>query len=466
MAAPAATLSTFPSGLRGVAATAPVRAGATVVTVPRAAAFEVTTDDVRRSRLPDVVPTAVWARFPAWGRLALLVAAARYVPPSASADAATATADTAAAAAAAAAARDGRRVWLDAIGEVDVPLFWSDAELAAAEYPPLVTRVAAQRATLRRLYESLAAGGAALAEHLPYDGWLWAVAAVRSRAFSGAKETAPFRSRLGLLAFIAALGVAAPAVGLVTPDAAANGALSASLSLLGYDLLFPRILRAVQGVTLSRTSLVPWVDMANHAGRVVGRADVSVEYWRDRYAVVAGEDVPPGGEVCISYGRQGNDALLQYFGFVEAGNEWDEYTFAPAVGAVVAGVGGGAGEGEGRGKKAGGKGDGGGAATDASRDGRPPSDGPPPLKIRRGTGFAADVVATIGAADLAVLCELELDRFSTSAAADEAALAATGGGRLVGRRRTAVAFRLEKKRLLRETAEALRADGGRGGKKT
>ncbi|OSX81232.1 hypothetical protein BU14_0023s0037 [Porphyra umbilicalis] len=83
--------------------------------------------------------------------------------------------------------------------------------------------------------------------------------------------------------------------------------------------------------------------MANHAGRVVGRADVSVEYFWDRYAVVAGEDVDVGGEVCISYGKQSNDALLQYFGFVEAGNAWEEYTFSPAVGAVVAGVGGGGG---------------------------------------------------------------------------------------------------------------------------
>lgn len=57
--------------------------------------------------------------------------------------------------------------------------------------------------------------------------------------------------------------------------------------------------------------------MANHSGRVVGRADVSVEYCRDRYAVVTREDVAAGGEVCISYGRQGNDALLQYLGFVD-----------------------------------------------------------------------------------------------------------------------------------------------------
>jgi len=70
------------------------------------------------------------------------------------------------------------------------------------------------------------------------------------------------------------------------------------------------------------------------------------------------------------------------------------------------------------------------------------------------------VVATIGAADLAALCELELGRFSTSAEEDAAALA---GGGLTGRARTAVAFRLEKKRLLRETADDLRAAAAGGG---
>lgn len=64
--------------------------------------------------------------------------------------------------------------------------------------PPAGYAGATQRATLRRLYDSLTASDAVLADYLLYDGWLWAVAAVRSGALSGAKEKASFRSRLGL----------------------------------------------------------------------------------------------------------------------------------------------------------------------------------------------------------------------------------------------------------------------------
>ncbi len=52
---------------------------------------------------------------------------------------------------------------------------------------------------------------------------------------------------------------------------------------------------------------------------------MAFEYFRDRFSAEAGDPVAAGQQAFITYGRQGNDRLLQFYGFVEADNPADTY---------------------------------------------------------------------------------------------------------------------------------------------
>lgn len=95
--------------------------------------------------------------------------------------------------------------------------------------------------------------------------------------------------------------------------------------LLAYDVLQPRILKAVQGISLKRYALAPGVDFCNHRGDAT--ADVSFEYFKERFVVRSKEALESGEQVYISYGQRDNDKLLQYYGFVEDKNPNDVYVF-------------------------------------------------------------------------------------------------------------------------------------------
>lgn len=94
-----------------------------------------------------------------------------------------------------------------------------------------------------------------------------------------------------------------------------------------YDVIFPRVMRVVQGVELKRFAMTPGIDFLNHKSTMTGRAEVSFEYFRNKFVVQTGEDYEPGDEVFISYGTQSNDSLLQYYGFIEESNPGETYVF-------------------------------------------------------------------------------------------------------------------------------------------
>lgn len=98
-----------------------------------------------------------------------------------------------------------------------------------------------------------------------------------------------------------------------------------------YDIILPRILKVVQGVELKRYAMTPGIDFLNHSSSVTGKAEVSYEYFTDKFVVQAGEDYKTGDQVFISYGAQSNDSLLQFYGFVEVDNPADTYTFGKDV---------------------------------------------------------------------------------------------------------------------------------------
>lgn len=98
-----------------------------------------------------------------------------------------------------------------------------------------------------------------------------------------------------------------------------------------YDVITPRILKFVQGVELRRFAMAPGIDFFNHSSRVNGKAEVSYEYFREKFVVQAGEDYNVGDQIFISYGKVSNDSFLQYYGFVEKDNPVDTYVFLPEI---------------------------------------------------------------------------------------------------------------------------------------
>lgn len=58
---------------------------------------------------------------------------------------------------------------------------------------------------------------------------------------------------------------------------------------------------------------------------------MSYDYFRDAFVVAAGRSYSPGQQVMVSYGQQSNDSLMQYYGFSERGNPADVYVMADAL---------------------------------------------------------------------------------------------------------------------------------------
>ena len=70
---------------------------------------------------------------------------------------------------------------LEAIS-IDTPVAWSEPEVAELQYPYLEGEIKKQRATWSELCQDVASAGG---ESISQEDLLWAMQAVRSRAFSG-----------------------------------------------------------------------------------------------------------------------------------------------------------------------------------------------------------------------------------------------------------------------------------------
>jgi len=63
------------------------------------------------------------------------------------------------------------------------------------------------------------------------------------------------------------------------------------------------------------------IDHFNH--RSTASSDIQYLYWLNKFQLNIEDDFAKGDQVYISYGPYANDALLQYYGFVEDGNVHD-----------------------------------------------------------------------------------------------------------------------------------------------
>lgn len=106
-------------------------------------------------------------------------------------------------------------------------------ELKELQSPHMTRAVHEQRKSYRKLYDKInSTPGNELARGMKYDDFVWAIECIRSRAFSGPLEVAPFKQRLRLFFFILTNTIAWPALHLLTWQNALNGSLKKPLALV------------------------------------------------------------------------------------------------------------------------------------------------------------------------------------------------------------------------------------------
>lgn len=120
-------------------------------------------------------------------------------------------------------------------------------------------------------------------EPIGLDEFVWALECVRSRAFSGAIETTSIRERIKTFAFAGTLAVLAMVLKVADSEEALNGLSLVVISLMAYDVIYPRVMKAVQGEEAKRYILCPVVDFCNHKSRV--KSDLSYEYFYERFVL-------------------------------------------------------------------------------------------------------------------------------------------------------------------------------------
>ncbi len=218
------------------------------------------------------------------------------------------------------------RPWLDSLPrEFDTPIHWSQEERESLQYQPLIAMVSAQEKSYMAAYNILKENidpSSPLADWT-YGDFLWGCDCARSRAFSGAYSGSAFDPKpyaLTILLVALYLGLH-----LGTFEQASNGAGLVFCGSVLKDFVFPKLFKSKKYI------ICPFIDMANHVG-VKEDGNVAFEYFTDGYSLSTrgdGSSIEKGKEVFISYGPRSNDALLQLYGFSEENNAHDVYVMPP-----------------------------------------------------------------------------------------------------------------------------------------
>lgn len=227
------------------------------------------------------------------------------------------------------------RPWLDSLPRIfESPFHWTHDQRNDLQYPPLQIMISAQEKSYRSTFDALSQAISSSSSSSPssplldnnwsYQDFVWGCECARSRAFSGAYggsafNPAPYALTLLLVAFYIGFH-------LGTIEQAANGAALVFCGSVFRDFVLPKLFKS------KRYVICPYIDMANHVG-VRGEGNVAFEYFANAYSLVTKLDgkIPNGQEVRISYGSRSNDALLQNYGFVENDNAHDVYVM-PSLG--------------------------------------------------------------------------------------------------------------------------------------
>mmetsp|Transcript_28202 Transcript_28202/g.49238 ORF Transcript_28202/g.49238 Transcript_28202/m.49238 type:complete len:554 (-) Transcript_28202:29-1690(-) len=281
------------AGERGVGAAATIKPGSQVLAVPSRLALEVT----------DITTPPKWCNEETWksvkwdAKLAMLLLFEDKNPDSL------------------------WRKWLDLLPrDYGIPCLRPKmlSALESLGFAPLARDVRKQRAEWDKAFEKAPDNPTAA----QFD---WAMATVRSRAFTGPYTGSTLQSSVTAFALIctACLLWAIVAGGAGALEFSYDAVLTAAIAIFANDLIIgPRFSK------MKRHVVCPWIDFINHKGGCEG-SEFTYEYFQDSFAAIVdpkGRPIKKGEQVYVSYGARSNDKLLQYYGFVQPDNPHDAYT--------------------------------------------------------------------------------------------------------------------------------------------
>lgn len=188
---------------RGMTATAALRKDDQLISVARKSTLQVTSLDRKKTPIPNKLSQATWQKLPWFARLAMLLLDAKLDPES------------------------KLQPWIERLPQsFETPFHWSEKELLELQSPKMTQDVHEQRKKYRKLFDEINGNADnAIARKMNYSDFVWAVECIRSRAFAGPLEAAPFKERLRLFLFILTNTFAWPALHLLSWENALNGQL-------------------------------------------------------------------------------------------------------------------------------------------------------------------------------------------------------------------------------------------------
>lgn len=188
-------------GTRGMTALSPLKKGEQLLSVSRFATLQVTSLSGKRSPIPAKISQQTWQMLPWYAHLALLLLDAKLD------------------------AGSKLQPWIERLpASFNTPFHWTEKELLELQSPRMTKAVHEQRRLYRKLYDAINSNADnAIARKMKYSEFVWAVECIRSRAFSGPLEAAPFKERLKLFLFILTNTFAWPALHVLSWENSLNG---------------------------------------------------------------------------------------------------------------------------------------------------------------------------------------------------------------------------------------------------
>jgi len=197
----------------------------------------------------------------------------------------------------------------------DSPLEWSDDELSALGYPPVVVSIREQYDELRQLHAAIVGGrGGALASTVTFDDLKWAMQLVLSRAFTSTIATPEELARR----------VPPPPPPPPSPSQVAARMWFGGIPIVGDFFQEPPPPPPPPNLGDGlEMAMMPMLDTFNHQSRA--KTTCAYDGQRNSFVMTSTTNLKKGDQAYISYGDKSNDELLQLFGFVENENPFDVF---------------------------------------------------------------------------------------------------------------------------------------------
>ncbi|GAB5360846.1 hypothetical protein AAMO2058_000662300 [Amorphochlora amoebiformis] len=196
----------------------------------------------------------------------------------------------------------------------ETPVHWEPTILNELQYDALIGQVNSQKEEFLRRFRDLKATNVGIAKAVNAEEFVWAMECVRSRSFMG-PDGGDIQARNARQLLVIALAIAFILKGGDTGRIIGSVA-AASIFGVASDLIVSQ---------KRRQYVMPaFADMANHRS-TANATKADINFWNGDVTVFAGTPVKEGEQVYVSYGDKSNDALLQYYGFVEDNNPNDVY---------------------------------------------------------------------------------------------------------------------------------------------